>query len=85
MKIRCSYKNKDVCFPTDSLICSHSPTIGSQIATPFNSPSSNPQVFDPAAQTSLSNQTESEDAGETEEDVLRNDNFLVFLPHDTQN
>lgn len=78
-------KDKDICSPADSLISGHSPTIGGAIPTPSSGPSPNPQVFDPAAQTSPPNQTESGDVGELEEDALGDDSFSVFLPQSARN
>lgn len=47
-------------------------------------PSPNPQVFNPTTQISLLNQTELGDVDEPQENLL-GDNFLMFLPHGTQN
>lgn len=78
-------KNKDVCFAADNLISNYSPTINSAISTPSNGPSPNLQVFDLATQTSPPNQTESRDADKSKEDVLGDDNFLVFLSYSIWN
>lgn len=64
---------------------SHSSTISSPIATLFIGLSPNPQVFNPDTQTFPPNQTEWGDVGESKEDVLGDDNFLVFLPYNVWN
>ena len=78
-------KDKDVCSLADSLISGHSLTIDGLIPTSSSSPSPNPQVLDPAAQISQPNQSELRDAGKLEENLLRDDNFLMFLPHNARN
>lgn len=76
-------KDKDIYFLADSLIFDHSPTIGDVISIFSSGPSLNPHVFNPAAQTSLPNETKLRDAGKPEENALGDNNFSVFLPHST--